>query len=66
MPIRRVVPNIHADQLTASQNFFVDVLGFEIGMNLGWIITFVSPDNPTAQVNIISHHKTQGHKDDQV
>lgn len=35
MRIRRVVPDITADDLTASRAFSGDLLGFDIGMDLG-------------------------------
>src|SRR5690242_12308560 len=53
MSIRRVVPNIEADQLDASRAFYADFLGFNVGMDLGWIVTFVAPDNPTAQISVL-------------
>lgn len=58
MRIRRVVPDITADDLTASRAFYGDLLGFDIGMDLGWVINFVSPDNPTAQVIVIDKDRT--------
>lgn len=63
MPIRRVVPNIQSDQFADSQTFYADVLGFDVAMNLGWIMTFVSPDNPTAQISIISQEPSGIHPD---
>jgi uncharacterized glyoxalase superfamily protein PhnB len=30
------------------------LLGFEVAMDLGWVVTVVSPTNPTAQVTIVS------------
>ena len=50
MEIRRVVPDITSDRIDASREFYVDFLGFEVGMDMGWVMTFVSPSNPTAQV----------------
>lgn len=58
MRIRRVVPDITTDDLTASRAFYGDLLGFDIEMDLGWVITFVSPDNPTAQVTVIDKDRT--------
>jgi catechol 2,3-dioxygenase-like lactoylglutathione lyase family enzyme len=52
MSIRRVVPNITFDRPDESRAFYSDFLGFEVGMDMGWIITFVSPTNPTAQINV--------------
>jgi catechol 2,3-dioxygenase-like lactoylglutathione lyase family enzyme len=53
MTIRRVVPNIWSADPEASRAFYVDVLGFEVAMDMGWIVTFASPENPTAQVSIL-------------
>ncbi len=52
MSIRRVVPNIETDSLEASRAFYQGLLGFDVGMDLGWIVGFVSPTNPTAQVQV--------------
>jgi catechol 2,3-dioxygenase-like lactoylglutathione lyase family enzyme len=53
MSIRRVVPNIASDKLDASRDFYVGLLGFQVAMDMGWILTFVSPSNPTAQVSVL-------------
>lgn len=53
MAIRRVVPNIESDDPEGSHAFYVDILGFEVAMDMGWIVTFASPDNPTAQISVI-------------
>jgi uncharacterized glyoxalase superfamily protein PhnB len=36
----------------------VDVLGFELAMDMDWIATFVSPTNATAQVSVIRKDAT--------
>jgi RimJ/RimL family protein N-acetyltransferase/catechol 2,3-dioxygenase-like lactoylglutathione lyase family enzyme len=51
--ISRAVPNIRSDQPAATRDFFVELLGLDVAMDLGWVATVVSPSNPTAQVNII-------------
>jgi catechol 2,3-dioxygenase-like lactoylglutathione lyase family enzyme len=53
--IRRAAPNISSDQPAETRDFFVDLLGFEVGMDLGWVVTVVSPTNPSAQVTIIGN-----------
>ena len=53
MTINRAVPNIKSERPAETRDFFVDLLGFDIAMNLGWVVTVASPTNPTAQVNII-------------
>jgi len=56
--VRRVVPDIKSDRLAESRGFYVDLLGFEVGMDMDWIVTFVSPQNPTAQVSVLSRDAT--------
>jgi catechol 2,3-dioxygenase-like lactoylglutathione lyase family enzyme len=53
MNIRRVVPNIASDKLDECRDFYTGLLGFQVAMDMGWIMTFVSPSNPTAQVSIL-------------
>jgi catechol 2,3-dioxygenase-like lactoylglutathione lyase family enzyme len=53
--IRRAVPNIRSDRVGETREFFVDLLGFEVAMDLGWVATLASPANPTAQVTIIGN-----------
>jgi catechol 2,3-dioxygenase-like lactoylglutathione lyase family enzyme len=53
MSIRRVVPNIASDKLDACRAFYTGLLGFQVAMDMGWIITLVSPSNPTAQVSVL-------------
>ena len=37
MTIRRIVPLIEAADPAASRAFYVDVLGLEVAMDMGWI-----------------------------
>ncbi len=53
MSIRRVVPDIKSQHLAQSREFYVDFLGFELAMDLGFVMTFVSPSNPTAQISVM-------------
>jgi catechol 2,3-dioxygenase-like lactoylglutathione lyase family enzyme len=58
MSIRRVVPNIASDQLEACRDFYVGLLGFQVAMDMGWILTVVSPSNPTAQLSVLREDAT--------
>jgi catechol 2,3-dioxygenase-like lactoylglutathione lyase family enzyme len=58
MSIRRAVPNIASDKVDASRDFYVGLLGFQVAMDMGWIMTFVSPSNPTAQVSVVRQDAT--------
>jgi catechol 2,3-dioxygenase-like lactoylglutathione lyase family enzyme len=53
MSIRRVVPNIQSEQMDESRKFYTEFLGLEVAMDMGWIVTLVSPSNPTAQVSLL-------------
>ena len=53
MTVRRIVPDIKSKHPDESRAFFVDFLGLKVGMDLGRIMTFVSPSNPTAQVSVM-------------
>jgi uncharacterized glyoxalase superfamily protein PhnB len=53
MSIRRAVPDIQSEAFEESRDFY-RLLGFEEAMNLGWVMTLVSPTNPTAQIIFIS------------
>ena len=53
MSIRRIVPDIKSTHLDESRAFYVDFLGLKVEMDMGFIITFVSPGNPTAQISVM-------------
>lgn len=53
--MRRIVPNIYSDDLEASKSFYIDFLGMDMAMDLGWMITFASKENPMAQINIFKN-----------
>ena len=53
MSIRRVVPDIACDHFDESRQFYADVLGFKVVMDLGSVVTLASPTNPTAQITLM-------------
>jgi catechol 2,3-dioxygenase-like lactoylglutathione lyase family enzyme len=53
--INRAVPNIKSEQPTETRDFFVNLLGFEVAMDIGWVTTLASPTNPSVQVTIIGN-----------
>lgn len=53
MNIRRVVPDITSDHIEESRDFYAGFLGFQVGLDMGWVITFVSPSNPAAQITVM-------------
>jgi predicted enzyme related to lactoylglutathione lyase len=57
MRVRRVVPDLHGEP-AASREFYENVIGLELGMDLGWIMTFGSTSNETAQLTVMSEDAT--------
>lgn len=53
MSVRRVVPDIKSTSIDASLKLYVDVLGLEVAMDMGFVVTLASPSNPTAQVTLL-------------
>jgi uncharacterized glyoxalase superfamily protein PhnB len=53
MTVRRIVPDIRSTRLDDSRVFYADFLSLKVAMDLGWIVTFVSPNNPTAQISVM-------------
>ncbi len=51
MNIRRVVPNLASENPAETRDFYLDLLGFQVVMDMGWIVTVASPSNPTAQIS---------------
>ena len=49
------MPNVRSDRPTETREFFVELLGFEVAMDMGWVVTVISPTNPSAQVTIIGN-----------
>lgn len=53
MNVRRIVPDLTSSDFEGSKEFYTNVLGLQLSMDLGWVMTFVSPSNPTAQITLI-------------
>jgi predicted enzyme related to lactoylglutathione lyase len=58
MEIRRVVPNLKGERLEESREFYVGVIGLELAMDLGWIVSFRSQSNETAQLSVLTEDAT--------
>lgn len=54
MGIKRVVPDITCDAIEESRDFYSGVLGFDVAMDMGWIVTLSSPEVPSAQISLVS------------
>ena len=45
MSIRRVVPDITCHRIHESRKFYTEFLGFDVAMDMDWVVTLVSPSN---------------------
>ncbi|KAA0077002.1 VOC family protein [Tardiphaga sp. P9-11] len=55
MAVKRIVANIAAPQPEVARTFYGEILGLDLVMNHGWIVTFAAPESLTApQVSIAS------------
>lgn len=54
MTVKRIVSNIAADDPAAAKRFYQDVLGLELVMDLGWIVTYGSQQHMPVQLSIAS------------
>jgi predicted enzyme related to lactoylglutathione lyase len=55
--INRIVPNIFSVDVEGSKQFYVGFLGMELVMDMEWILTFASKDNPSSQISILQFDK---------
>lgn len=58
MGVRRVVPDLHAQEPAAGAGFYAEVLGLELAMDFGWVATYAAPGNPTAQITVVREDAT--------
>lgn len=47
------MPDLHAEDPSASRAFYTEVLGLEVAMDLGWIVTFAAPGKPETQISVM-------------
>lgn len=53
MAVKRIVANIGASDIEAAKGFYGDILGMDVAMDLGWIVTFVADVHTTPQVSVL-------------
>src|SRR5262245_40597849 len=53
--IARAVPNIRSDRPAETRDVFTALLGFDVAMDLGRVVTVASPTNPSVQVTIVGN-----------
>lgn len=58
MAVRRIVPNIRASSGATPTDFYTRILGLDVEMDFGWIITFGSPVARQAQISVLTRDAT--------
>jgi predicted enzyme related to lactoylglutathione lyase len=51
--VLRVVPDFQSPEPAAGREFYAAVLGMEVAMDQGWIVTFAAPENRSAQISVM-------------
>jgi len=55
MAVTRIVSDLSSSSLEAAQRFYTEVLGLEVVMDHGWIVTLASPTDPSSQISVMTH-----------
>jgi len=54
MIVKRIITNIADADVSKARRFYGDVLGLEIVMDQGWIVTFAAQSKMTPQISVAS------------
>lgn len=54
MKVKRVVANVAASATPAAKRFYQDVLGLDVLMDMGWIVTYGSRETMPVQISVMS------------
>ncbi|AHG64516.1 VOC family protein [Advenella mimigardefordensis] len=54
MKVKRIVANIHTENIAAAKAFYQDVLGMDLLMDHGWLATYGSNQTMQTQLSIAS------------
>jgi catechol 2,3-dioxygenase-like lactoylglutathione lyase family enzyme len=52
MTVKRIVANIETPRLDDAKSFYGDILGMDVVMDHGWIVTFASKASVTPQLSV--------------
>lgn len=55
MKIKRVIPNIAAQDVAKAKQFYGDLLGLGVAMDMGWIVTFEADASQRSQLSVAAH-----------
>jgi len=54
MKVRRIVANVTTEDLAAARQFYHDVLGLDLLMDHGWLVTYGSREKMSVQISFAS------------
>lgn len=57
--MRRIVPNIYSNDIEKSKQFYTEFLEMDLVMDMGWVLTFASKENKTAQISIFRNEENK-------
>jgi catechol 2,3-dioxygenase-like lactoylglutathione lyase family enzyme len=52
MTVKRIVTNIHSPDPAAAKRFYGDILGLEVLMDHGWVVTYGADTEMTVQITV--------------
>ena len=52
MIVKRIITNFATSDVSKARRFYTDILGLEVAMDLGWIVTFASPAQMAPQLSV--------------
>jgi catechol 2,3-dioxygenase-like lactoylglutathione lyase family enzyme len=52
MLVKRIITNISTSDVSKARRFYADILGLEVVMDFGWIVTFASPAQMAPQLSV--------------
>ena len=54
MKVKRIVANIATEDIAKAKRFYHDILGLDVLMDHGWLVTYGSTEKMTVQVGVAS------------
>lgn len=54
MTVKRIVTNIATSDVARAQEFYGDLLGLHLAMDMGWILTFTADTTMTPQLSVMT------------
>jgi catechol 2,3-dioxygenase-like lactoylglutathione lyase family enzyme len=58
MAVSRIVPDLTSTSLEAAKDFYTQVLGLQVVMDLEWIVTLADPGRRDVQLSLMTHDAT--------